>query len=156
MVGQMLHCKVVTHNIYFLRSFNHIWLNHIHQGKISWARLNRLSNKYLTLPTTHTCFIAVNFSIHKGGFGGSVKFLPLWGGRHKKYALSLEGGGVKKDFNRYFPHLPPHPPINNDHSLNKVVTKARRELGNFPPRTNLLIFLSLCHLIERNLFSRAW
>ena len=34
-VGQMLHCKVVTHNISFLRSFNHIWLNHIHQGKAS-------------------------------------------------------------------------------------------------------------------------
>jgi hypothetical protein len=35
MVGQMLHCKVVTHNIYFLKSFNHTWLNHIHQGKTS-------------------------------------------------------------------------------------------------------------------------
>ena len=31
--------------------------------------------RYLTLPTTHTCFIAVNFSIHTGG--GSETFLLL-------------------------------------------------------------------------------
>jgi hypothetical protein len=28
---------------------------------------------------------------------------------------------------------------NNDLSLNKVVTKARRDLGKFPPGTNLLV-----------------
>jgi hypothetical protein len=43
-------------------------------------------------------------------------------GRHKKFAFSLEGGGVKKVFNPYFPHLPTPLPINNDHSLKETST----------------------------------
>ena len=55
------------------------------------------------------------------GGGGGEKFLLLWVGRHKTFAFSLEGGGVKNVFNPYFPHLPTPLPINNDHSLNLFI-----------------------------------
>ena len=42
---------------------------------------------------------AVNFSMHTGGV---EKFILLWGGRHKKFAFSLEGGGGLKSFQSLF------------------------------------------------------
>ena len=63
----------------------------------------------------HACFIAVNFSIHTGwGGGGGRKVSTFMSGEAQKVCLQSGGGGVKKVFNSYFPHLPTPLPINND------------------------------------------
>ena len=68
----------------------------------------------------HACFIAVNFSIHTGWGGGGRKVSTFMSGEAQKVCLQ-SGGGVKKVFHPYFPHLPTPLPINNDHSLNLFI-----------------------------------
>ena len=56
-----------------------------------------------------------------GGGGGGRKVSTFMSGEAQKVCLQSGGGGVKKVFNPYFPHLPTPLPINNDHSLNLFI-----------------------------------
>jgi hypothetical protein len=68
----------------------------------------------------HTCFIAVNFSIHTGEGGGVRKVYTFMRGAAQKVCLQ-SGRGSKKFSILIFPiFLPPPLPINNDHSLSKL------------------------------------
>jgi hypothetical protein len=48
------------------------------------------------------------------------------------------------------------PPPKQDDAHTPMQSRHKSQAGNFPPRTNLLIFSSLYHLIGRNLFYRVW